>query len=138
MQSMIIEKEKEALDALKKFSKEAPDDIKEVIRLLNTNNCVSDNDLLDFNSEAVQYWSAECTEHMRELGYKGSEIYFHSKYYNEDTPGPRDYSNCSDLLCILYNVDMWGRDIDINNRQAEKVLDFEMEKIMLSRENNHE
>lgn len=128
---MTIQQQQQALQYLEEFSERNPSAIQIVIEILNENGVFTDVNHNSFDIKVAEYWSVECTEYMRELGYKGSNLNAFPKYYDKNTPGSIDYSSFSDFFYVLYNSEVWGGD------EAEKKLDSEMHEWMesyLSRE----
>lgn len=135
---MTIQQEEQALQSLKEFSKSDPDATQILIDILNKNGVFTDIGHYAFNIKVAEHWSKECTDYLRQLGYNGSDLNTFTKYYGESTPGPKYYSNFSDFFYVLYNMDVWGEDIDIGQRKAEEMLDSKVEDWMASFESEED
>ena len=123
---MTIEKEKEALKALKDFSEKNPIEFDEIIRYLANDGFVTDIDTVSFNTRTVEYWSTDCSDFtkksMEERGYEGFETYAYTKYYGESTPGGK-YKEESSFFYILYDSELYEGDEDHKMKAAQKFLD---------------
>ncbi len=122
----MIYTEEDALEDLKGFSKRNPTEFGITVDKLNKHNYVTNLDGADLRVEIAEYWSKDCSDYMRECGYKGRELWAFPKYYGENTPGG-NYKEHSEFLYILFDSELYEYDKDQSMKEAEKDLDSEFD-----------